>query len=109
MTNGGGNHGPKGVLAQEVQVDDLWRRIETIDAKVTEIRELLTQPESQRDWYSIAEVAKLLSRAEFTVREWARLGRIYASKRACGRGSSQEWMISAKEVDRIRNEGLLPN
>lgn len=101
MTNGGGNHEPT--------VDcELSQRIETIEATVTEIKDLLTNPELGREWYSIAEVAQLLSRAEFTVREWARHGRIYASKRECGRGASREWMISAEEVDRIRNEGLLP-
>ncbi len=61
-----------------------------------------------REFYSTAEVAELLERAEFTVREWCRLGRILAEKRACGRGMSKEWMISHDEVQRIKNEGLLP-
>src|SRR5437762_3400931 len=62
-----------------------------------------------KDWYTTAEVAPIVGKAEFTVREWCRLGRVRAEKRACGRGSSQEWMISREELLRIRNEGLLPD
>ncbi|NLF71292.1 MAG: helix-turn-helix domain-containing protein [Candidatus Anammoximicrobium sp.] len=61
-----------------------------------------------KDWYTVAEVSEILGKAEFTVREWCRLGRVYASKRACGRGLSQEWIIAHEELTRIRNEGLLP-
>jgi hypothetical protein len=61
-----------------------------------------------KDWYTTAEVAKLLSKAEFTVREWCRLGRVQAQKKRCGRGISSEWIISHEELTRIRNEGLLP-
>jgi hypothetical protein len=61
-----------------------------------------------KDWYTTSETAKILGRAEFTVREWCRLGRIHASKRACGRGPTLEWSISHVELLRIQNEGLLP-
>ena len=61
-----------------------------------------------KEYYSTTEVASQLSRAEFTVREWCRLGRVYAEKRLSGRGPSREWMISHEELQRIRNEGLLP-
>jgi len=54
------------------------------------------------------EVAKVVGKAEFTVREWCRLGRVAASKRACGRGKFQEWIVSHEELTRLRNEGLLP-
>lgn len=60
------------------------------------------------DWHSPAEVAALLSRAPFTVREWCRNGRINAQKRPTGRGDADEWEISADEVQRIKNHGLLP-
>ena len=61
-----------------------------------------------RDFYSTAEAAELLGKAEFTVREWCRLGRIVARKRTSGRGDFGEWMVSAREIHRYRNEGLLP-
>jgi hypothetical protein len=62
-----------------------------------------------KDWYSTAEVAAILQRAEYTVREHCRLGRIRASKKACGRGKGGgEWLISHAELIRFSNEGLLP-
>ena len=67
------------------------------------------QPQAiQQSWYGVEEAAKLLEKAEYTVREWCRLGRIHAEKRACGRGVSKEWMISAEEIERIKSQGLLP-
>ncbi len=47
-------------------------------------------------------------RADWTVREWCRLGRVHVEKRVCGRGSSKEWMLSHDELQRIKAEGLLP-
>ena len=47
-------------------------------------------------------------KAEWTVREWCRQGRVYASKRDCGRGNAKEWIIAREELERIENEGLLP-
>jgi hypothetical protein len=78
-------------------------RLDRLEALLTQ----LVQQRAVKDWYTTAEVAQLLGRAEFTVREWCRLGRVNARKRACGRGRSQEWAISHQELPRIRNEGLL--
>ena len=44
----------------------------------------LVREKAVKDWYSTAEVAEILGRAEFTVREWCRLRRVHARKRACG-------------------------
>lgn len=84
---------------------------ENIADRLTRIEDLLAQLVSTRatkEFYSTSEVAELLDRAEFTVREWCRLGRIHAEKRMSGRGASKEWMIANDELNRIRNEGLLP-
>ncbi len=78
-------------------------------ARIEHLLESLVEQRSSREFYSTAEVAKILNRAEFTVREWCRNGRILAEKRASGRGISKEWMIAHEELERIRNEGLLPN
>lgn len=85
--------------------DELKQRLTRIEGMLESI---LEQRAAIREFYSTSEVADLLGRAEFTVREWCRLGRILAEKRACGRGLSKEWMISHEEVQRIKNEGLLP-
>ena len=68
----------------------------------------LVEKQTVRDWYSTGEVAKIVGKAEFTVREWCRLGRVHAKKRQCGRGQFQEWMIAHEELLRVQNEGLLP-
>jgi hypothetical protein len=58
--------------------------------------------------YSTEQFAKLIGKAEYTVREWCRLGRIRAEKRPCGRGYSLEWSIPHAELERYRSYGLLP-
>ncbi len=83
------------------QVSQRLERIETLLEQLIKLRTV-------KDWYTIAEAAQVLGRAEFTVREWCRLGRVYASKRECGRGRAKEWIISHEELTRIQNEGLLP-
>ena len=77
-------------------------KIETLLASLVEQRTL-------KEWYSTAEVATILGKAEFTVREWCRLGRVHAQKKKSGRGIASEWIVSHAELTRIRNEGLLPD
>jgi transposase len=84
----------------------------TIEERLERIEEVLRALVEQRtvkEWYSTAEAAKILGKAEWTVREWCRLGRVNADKRPYGRGKSLEWIISYSEIERIRNEGLLPD
>jgi hypothetical protein len=84
---------------------DIARRLERIETALA----TLIQQKTIKEWYSTDEAATILAKAPFTVREWCRLGRIKAEKRQCGRGSSQEWMISHEELVRLRNEGLRPD
>jgi hypothetical protein len=79
-------------------------RLERIETALNQ----LIQERTTKDWYTVGEMAYLLGKAEFTVREWCRLGRVRADKRRCGRGRSREWVISHDELLRIRNHGLLP-
>jgi hypothetical protein len=79
-----------------------------LNDRVAKLDERIVEQASRKDWYSIGEAAEQLGKAEYTVREWARLNRINAHKRPSGRGGKPEWMISQDEVDRIRNKGLLP-
>lgn len=81
-------------------------------SRLTKIETLLASLVEQRtikEWYSTAEVATLLGKAEFTVREWCRLGRVHAQKKKSGRGVAGEWIVSHAELTRVRNEGLLPD
>ncbi|OAI40513.1 hypothetical protein AYO40_00790 [Planctomycetaceae bacterium SCGC AG-212-D15] len=68
----------------------------------------LVEQRTVKDWYSTEEAAKILGRAEFTVREWCRLGRVNAEKKGSGRGKYQSWVISHAELQRIQKDGLLP-
>jgi len=89
----------------DVGYPELIERLKRIEAAIGS----LANQRMLKEWYSTAEVAEQVGKAEFTVREWCRLGRIRADKRPCGRGNSQEWMISHEELERVRNEGLLPD
>ena len=82
----------------------LLQRLDRIEAALA----TLVQREAVKDWYSTDEVAQLLGKAEFTVREWCRLGRVRAAKKGSGRGKYQSWVVSHDELLRIQREGLLP-
>ena len=86
----------------------LAERLGRTESMVQEIHDIVKDQKPQKEWYTVAEMAVLLGKAEFTVREWCRLGRVHANKRECGRGNSQEWIVSQEELTRIQNEGLLP-
>ncbi len=76
--------------------------------RIEETLRLLLQQKVVQEYYSTADVARILGKAEFTVREWCRLGRIQAEKRPCGRGNSKEWIVSHTELQRVQSSGLLP-
>lgn len=84
---------------------DVLARLEKIESLLAS----LVEQRVTKEWYSTAEAAAILRRAEFTVREWCRLGRVRAEKKKCGRGPASEWLISHAELTRVRNEGLLPD
>jgi hypothetical protein len=85
--------------------DELLARLQKIESLLA----ALVEQRTIKEWYTTAEVAVLLGRAEFTVREWCRLGRVRATKKQCGRGQAGEWIIGHEELTRVRNEGLLPD
>ena len=87
------------------QMQVVLERLKCIEDALT----VLVDRQIIKEWYSTTEVAKLLGKAEFTVREWCRLGRVIAKKKKSGRGAASEWIISHDELSRVRNEGLLPD
>ena len=80
------------------------QRLEKIEAMLS----MLIERQSTKDFYEIEEFARLVGKAAFTCREWARLGRIRAEKRRSGRGAHAAWVVSHTEVLRYQREGLLP-
>jgi len=86
-------------------VDDLRSQLAAVHAA---IQPQHAAPTELREWYSVEEVAAQLGRRPYTVREWCRNGQINAAKKAERRGGATLWMISAQEVARYRDEGLLP-
>lgn len=90
-------------------VQEMIERIASLEQVIAELREIITQQNRPaKESYSTAEIASILGRKPYTVREWCRLRRINADKAMCGRGCEEEWRVSHEELLRIQNEGLLP-
>lgn len=89
---------------------DIQLRLDAIERKLDRILYELGQAkaDSTRTHFTVEEAARALGKTTFTVREWCRLGRVNASKRAEKRGGAEVWNIASTEIDRVRNEGLLP-
>jgi hypothetical protein len=86
------------------EVTTVLQRLERIEAALA----ALLDRETQKAWYTTEEFARLVHKAEFTVREWCRLGRVKAEKRGSGRGKFHAWVVSHEELLRYRRAGLLP-
>ena len=67
------------------------------------IGQLLHQ-KAGKEWYTTAEVAEIVGKSDYTVREYCRKGQIKAEKAANGRG----WLVAHGELQRLRNYGPLP-
>jgi Helix-turn-helix domain len=70
---------------------------------------VLAERQTIKDWYGTEEFARIVGKAEFTVREWCRLGRIRAEKKASGRGKHASWVIPHEELLSFQRDGLLPD
>jgi hypothetical protein len=86
------------------RVEEVLERLGRIEAALS----LLAQRQAVKEWYTTAELARVCGKAEFTIREWCRHGRIRAQKRQSGRGAHPAWVVSHDEVLRYQREGLLP-
>jgi hypothetical protein len=84
-----------------MSIDERLSRIEAMLA-------VLVERQTVREWYTTEQVAQLVGKAEFTVREWCRHSRLKAEKRMSGRGAYPQWVISHAELMRYQREGLLP-
>ncbi len=83
----------------------------TLDERLEKIEALLAvlvDRQQVREFYEVEEFARLVRRDAFTVREWARHGRIRAEKKLSGRGAHAQWVVSHNEFLRYQREGLIP-
>ncbi len=87
---------------------ELVEQIASLEKTILELRDFISQQQPSKESYSTQEIASILGRKPYTVREWCRLKRINAFKTMCGRGCEEEWRVSHEELVRIQNEGLLP-
>jgi hypothetical protein len=87
-----------------VEAVTIIERLDRIEALLA----ALVDRQAVREWYTTEEAARVLGKAEFTVREWCRLGRVRAAKKRSGRGKHPCWVIAHEEILRVQREGLLP-
>jgi hypothetical protein len=85
------------------KIGDLMTSLKELHAKV----DTLMEARRIKDWYTTADVAQIVGKSEYTVREWCRFGRINAVKRKSGGGPHAAWVISHDELQRYEREGLL--
>lgn len=103
-----GRRAGTGTEAEVDSGDGLVDTVTRMEAIQVEMRDLLLTQRTIKDWYTTDEVAELVGKHPFTVREWCRRARINAEKKGSGCGKHQSWVIAHEELQRIRREGLLP-
>jgi excisionase family DNA binding protein len=82
------------------EMSEVLRRLDEIQASLA----VLVAQRAVKAWYTTAEVAQILGKSDYTVREYCRKGQVRAEKSANGRG----WLISHDELTRLRNHGPVP-
>jgi lysyl-tRNA synthetase class I len=82
------------------QLTIVLERLERIEAVMSD----LLRHKTVKEWYTTAEVAEIVGKSDYTVREYCRKGQIQAKKAPNGRG----WLVSHLELNRLRNYGPLP-
>ena len=71
----------------------LEQRLEKIEAMLL----VLVECNQLRQWYSTGEFAQSVGKAEFTIREYCRLGRLRAQKRQSGRGAHEVRIVATDD------------
>ena|ERR1022692_4410750 len=103
--------GPKSAYLMNLlaKMDERMTKIESsMGQGFGQIEALLSRKEAVKESYTTKELAEILGKKEYTVREWCRLGRVAANKLSGGRGNEGEWRVPHDELIRYRTGGLLP-
>jgi hypothetical protein len=90
-----------------MSTDDITTVLARLD-RIDSTLQRLVERQAVKDHYTTEEVAGIVGKSEYTVREWCRLGRMRAQKKGSGRGKYQSWVVSHDELERFQKEGLLP-
>ena len=80
----------------------------TIEERLDKIETLLVvlvERQTVKDWYEVEEFARIVGKAPFTCREWARLGRIHASKKQSGRVQFRPGRLVTRSCFVIKKRG----
>jgi hypothetical protein len=79
-------------------------RLASLEETVCEIHNILRDKQTEKEWYRTDEVAQILGKSDFTVREkWCNQERIEAEKDV----ETGKWRIPRHELQRLRNGGGL--
>ena len=92
----------------EPESPEVVARLEFLDRKLERLLDLIVGQRTIKDSCTTAEVAAIIGKAEFTVREYCRLRRIKGQKRACGRGKHPAWIDAREELVRRFFAGSRP-
>ena len=85
-------------------LDSVERRLKGLEELLAEVSRTVVCRQPEKEWYSSAELAELLGKSDFTVREkWCNQGRIECEKDP----DSGKWRIPAHEFHRLHNGGSL--
>jgi len=86
------------------RIEEVLARLDKIEATL----QALVERQTVKEWYTTLEVARVVGKSEYTVREWCRQGRIRAEKKGSGRGKYQSWVVSHDEVQRFQKDESKP-
>lgn len=62
----------------------------------------------KKSTYTVEEVALILGKSPWTVRQYCNERRVSGAYKVPGRGTSGEWRIPEEGLEQLRNEGPLP-
>ncbi len=85
-------------------LDSFDGRLRSLEEMLAAVSHAVSCRQSEKEWYTTAELANLLDKSDFTVREkWCNQGRIECEKHP----DSGKWRIPASELHRLQNGGAL--